>query len=235
MPADASALQCPNCGAPAESDSSRCRYCKARLATVSCPSCFALMFEGTAFCPKCGARRTLAAADAGADLRCPGCRKSMQRLDIRTTSMLECEGCDGLWVDADTFEHLCADKEAQSAVIHRLGGHATAAKSASRVNYRPCPRCRKMMNRINFGRISGVVVDVCKGHGTYLDPGELHAIVEFIHGGGLERARTRQIEELKEQERRLADAEHRLARERLRGDPHQSGGRVSWTFMVGDD
>ena len=59
------------------------------------------------------------------------------------------------------------------------------------------------MNRLNFGRLSGTIVDVCKGHGTFLDAGELHAIVRFIQGGGLDRARQRQIDDLKEQEQRL--------------------------------
>ena len=45
-----------------------------------------------------------------------------------------------------------------------------------------------MMNRVNFGRLSGTVIDVCRGHGTFLDGGELHAIVTFIHRG---RARSR--------------------------------------------
>jgi len=54
-------------------------------------------------------------------------------------------------------------------------------------------------------------VDVCKGHGTFLDAGELQAIVGFIQAGGLERARQRQIDDLKEQEKRLRDQEARLA------------------------
>ena len=34
------------------------------------------------------------------------------------------------------------------------------------------------MNRVNFGKVSGAVgLDVCKGHGTFLDRGELHQIV----------------------------------------------------------
>jgi hypothetical protein len=76
---------------------------------------------------------------------------------------------------------------------------------------------------------------VCRGHGTYLDPGELHRIVTFIQSGGLDRARARQIDELKEQERRLREAESRLARERGKADPHSALGLSSWTFMVGDD
>lgn len=64
-----------------------------------------------------------------------------------------------------------------------------------------------MMNRVNFAKISGTVVDVCKGHGTFLDSGELHRIVTFIKGGGLERARQRQLDDIKEAESDLRAAQ----------------------------
>lgn len=51
--------------------------------------------------------------------------------------------------------------------------------------------------------MSGTIVDVCRGHGTFLDTGELHAIVTFIQQGGVERAREREIDELREERRRL--------------------------------
>jgi Zn-finger nucleic acid-binding protein len=234
MCADASSLHCPNCGAPADPGARRCEFCQARLATVSCPSCFALIFEGAAFCPKCGARRTRTDQEADAKARCPGCKSNLTRIQVGATTMLECASCDGVWVDAEVFEQLCADRESQAAVLHKFV--SSAPPKADRVKYRPCVRCGKMMNRVNFGRVSGTVVDVCKGHGTYLDPGELHRIVEFIQEGGLERARTRQLEELREQELKLRNAEARLARERGRADPHGSvRGWDTWTFMVGDD
>jgi Zn-finger nucleic acid-binding protein len=232
MPADASSLHCPNCGAPADPDAGRCPFCKARLAKISCPSCFALMFDGMAFCPSCGAKRARTQQDLAQAL-CPACRKPMTSLQIGATQVLECASCDGLWVDAETFEALCADRESQAAALHQMA-QRTPVKAAP-VKYRPCVRCGKMMNRINFARISGVVVDVCKGHGTYLDPGELHAIVTFVQGGGLDRARARQIEELKEEERRLAEAQYKLARERGRSDAHASAGGISWSFLIGED
>jgi hypothetical protein len=71
--------------------------------------------------------------------------------------------------------------------------------------------------------VSGTVVDVCKGHGTFLDAGELHAIVTFIQGGGFDRARQRQIDDLKDEEDRLRTAQ----------SVHQSGYEEesrSWTF-----
>ena len=36
------------------------------------------------------------------------------------------------------------------------------------------------MRRINFGRRSGVIVDVCNAHGTWFDPGELAAVLRFV-------------------------------------------------------
>jgi Zn-finger nucleic acid-binding protein len=232
MPTDASSLHCPNCGAPAEPDAGRCRYCKARLATVSCPSCFALMFEGWAFCARCGTAGSRTAGDTGAALKCPGCRKPLGSVRVGTTELFECRVCDGIWLEAATFERLCADGDARAAVLHRTERDATAARD-TRVRYRRCPECDKMMNRVNFGRISGVIVDVCKLHGTYVDAGELHGILSFIGSGGLERARARQIEELKEQERRALEAELRAGRERGRSDMHGHHNRVSWSFLIG--
>ena len=48
------------------------------------------------------------------------------------------------------------------------------------------------MNRVNFGKVSGVIVDVCKVHGTWFDPGELTRVVAFAAAGGLERTRARE-------------------------------------------
>lgn len=60
-----------------------------------------------------------------------------------------------------------------------------------------------MMNRKNYGKGSGVVVDVCKQHGTWFDADELPAILRWVEEGGLRKAA--QIEQDRErQDRRLA-------------------------------
>ncbi len=141
----------------------------------------------------------------------------MSEIAVGDTSMLECPRCRGTWVDAPTFEHICASHEAQSAVIHHNA--PALSQTTAEFRYRRCVACGTMMNRLNFGRLSGTVVDVCRGHGTFLDAGELHAIVRFIQGGGLDRARQRQMEDLKEQERQLRVAQ--AAREL--GSDHQTG------------
>lgn len=202
------ALRCPGCGAPVTAGAARCGYCQSKLATVSCPSCFALLFDAAAFCPSCGAARNRSEHPEFAGIRCPACKGAMRWVRLGATDLLECEDCDGTWIEAETFTRLCADRESQAALLP-AGSPAPGppAKPAGPVRYRPCPRCTKLMNRVNFGRLSGTVVDVCRGHGTFLDRGELHEIVRFLMGGGADRARQAEREELAEQERQLRTRE----------------------------
>jgi Zn-finger nucleic acid-binding protein len=68
------------------------------------------------------------------------------------------------------------------------------------------------MNRMNFGRLSGAIVDVCRGHGTFLDRGELHQVVRFILEGGLSRMRQFERDQVQEEQRRLRNVELDQAR-----------------------
>jgi Zn-finger nucleic acid-binding protein len=221
---DAFALHCPNCGSAVDAGAARCPYCQGQLATISCPQCFALIFDGAVFCPRCGTRRTRVESD-GAVSGCPGCGGTLHQVAVGVAALLECARCDGVWLDAAQFERICADHEAQAAVLHRQRRDPSVTP-AGPVRYRPCLRCRKMMNRVNFGRLSGTVVDVCRGHGTFLDAGELHAIVTFIQSGGLERMREREIEELRDEHRRLRQAQD---------EAHRSDGRHAGTSWTGAD
>jgi Zn-finger nucleic acid-binding protein len=74
------------------------------------------------------------------------------------------------------------------------------------------------MNRINFARCSGVVVDVCRGHGTWFDRDELSRIVEFIRGGGLDAARSREKAALEEERRQLESLTRRERGASVLGD-----------------
>lgn len=205
----AETLNCPNCGASVSSDAPRCRYCESKLATVSCPSCFGMMFIGSRHCPHCGAAATEVKAATLSVLKCPHCKADMRPITLGGSAMRECENCEGLWLEVAAFEKLCADREQQSAVL----GVASALPrnplgptgAPIQVRYVPCPECGQLMNRINFAHCSGVIVDVCRGHGTWFERDELRGIVEFIRGGGLELSRQkekRSIEFEREQLRR---------------------------------
>jgi Zn-finger nucleic acid-binding protein len=129
----------------------------------------------------------------------------MTHVLIGEVHLAECPDCDGLWLEAEAFERLCATREARAAFLHRAvpAPDSGAAPRPDRVRYRPCPRCRKLMNRVNFGRASGIILDVCRGHGTFLDPGEMRRVTTFIDTGGLDLARDRERQSLVEEQRRL--------------------------------
>lgn len=200
----AQTLNCPNCGASISSDSPRCQYCESKLATVACPSCFAMMFAGSRHCPHCGAAAADAAKAELSILKCPRCRIDMASIKLGAEQMRECETCGGLWLEVAAFEKICTNREEQSAV---LGGASDAperaAGSEAKIRYVPCPQCSQLMNRINFARCSGVIVDVCKGHGTWFDRDELSSIITFIRDGGLELSRQKEKMELEDERQKL--------------------------------
>jgi Zn-finger nucleic acid-binding protein len=141
----------------------------------------------------------------------------MQLVTVGESTMLECATCLGLWLHAPTFEKICADREQQAAVL----GAASLASTdrtipPAKVNYVPCPECNQLMNRANFARCSGVIIDLCKQHGIWFDRDELSRIVEFIRSGGLEVARAKEKTALEEERRRLRQ-------EQLAADRHRAG------------
>lgn len=201
MPAET--LQCPSCGASASTGTTQCTYCGAALATIACPSCFGMMLVGAKFCSHCGARAERAQVPATEKQLCPRCQVNMNAVVIGSTHLRECPRCEGIWADAIALQQICTEREQQAAV---LGTPAPPTKSLPHelaIRYVPCPVCRNLMNRVNFAHCSGVIIAVCRAHGTWFEKDDLRRIVEFIRSGGLEKARAREIADVEDQRRRL--------------------------------
>lgn len=164
-----------------------------------------MMFIGARHCPHCGAAAVEAAPATLSVLKCPRCDVDMASIAIASEKLRECDRCGGLWLEVDAFENICSDREEQSAV---LGGASPApshplTNGGTNIRYVPCPQCRQLMNRINFAHCSGVIVDICKGHGTWFDRDELSQIIQFIRDGGLEVAREKEKREIQNQREQL--------------------------------
>jgi Zn-finger nucleic acid-binding protein len=156
-------------------------------------------------CSRCGAaiQRSPAAATA---LVCPGCRAKLVSTTVGPVALDQCPACGGVWVGLGNFQRLAADRAERGLVLGALPGSAPArAAPAEPVRYRPCPQCGQLMNRANYARISGVILDLCKDHGLWFDRDELRQVLAFIEGGGLEKGRQRQVAEDEERLRRAAE------------------------------
>ena len=126
----------------------------------------------------------------------------MKTVTVGTTNLLECGQCEGIWVDADTLQQICADRERQAFASVIPAALNQPMQLEKRIRYVPCPVCHELMNRTQFAQCSHIVVDVCGSHGTWFDKDELQRGVQFIRAGGLQKAQAHQLEELKEAQRR---------------------------------
>lgn len=206
------ALNCPNCGGAVSTDKPRCEFCRSRLKTVGCPSCLGVMFLGSKFCEHCGAAAAyVELLDEENPGDCPRCSVALQSLKIDSVTIRECERCGGFWSGVGTFEQLCSSKEQQASVLGFIGSYIHSNPDPPKINYVPCPDCKQLMNRSNFARSSGVIIDLCKQHGLWFDAGELPKIIEFIEGGGIDRAREKEKIAIQDERSRLRDEERRLA------------------------
>jgi len=210
---DAATLKCPNCGAPSRDADTQCAHCGSRLAKTACPSCFGLIFAGSKHCPHCGAKTERAEQEQAKPLACPRCGIDLRRVTLGAVNLHECPQCEGLWLDVETFNAICADREKQAAVIGDAPAPAIDPRdfTLSEIRYVRCCACGVLMNRVNFAKQSGVIVDICKAHGVWFDREELRRIVEFIRAGGLDKSRERDREQWEAERRRLEAARSRTA------------------------
>ncbi|MGE3468010.1 MAG: zf-TFIIB domain-containing protein, partial [Pyrinomonadaceae bacterium] len=139
------------------------------------------------------------------------CRQDLEELGIGETTLRGCTKCDGIWLGIATFESICADRESQSAVLGFLDKRTVRTQPVTKVSYVPCPDCGELMNRNNFAKASGVIVDLCKSHGVWFDADELPSIIEFIQKGGMELARQREKNALEQEREKLKDERRRDA------------------------
>lgn len=223
---DAAVVRCASCGAARQEGAASCTYCgsdftihEQDLETI-CPSCLARISNAARFCHHCGtpiAPEEIAADPT--DRMCPACGPghTLRSRALGTTgfSALECTTCAGLWVGESVFETLetrereTAAPAADSKTLRQEIAARPRVAPRGGPFYRPCPVCATAMTRINFSRISGILLDRCRDHGIWFDATELEAALRWIQIGG-ERAA----------DRRAADDERaRVALERFKVEP----------------
>jgi Zn-finger nucleic acid-binding protein len=130
----------------------------------------------------------------------------MQVRAVGDLTIDECDGCHGVFLDHVAVERLVTDRrqaraEAILAAVPRAQLHLSPPGGRM---YVKCPVCATVMNRKQFSAGSGVVIDVCKAHGAFFDPGELPAIIDFVMKGGLEVAQRHEAARQREAVKREA-------------------------------
>jgi Zn-finger nucleic acid-binding protein len=241
---DAVTLHCSSCGAPFPGRATACPHCGSEITIEErdleglCGSCGARMVRNARFCMRCGiAAPPQPTAPLAAAAPCPRCRAPLRERALGQGSMVasvvECGRCGGLWIAPDALDRLCEGQEAAQTASSQLIARPPPLQKldVSVITYLRCPTCREQMSRRNFGGGSGVIVDVCGKHGVWLDHSELEKVLAFARGGGLERARQREVERLR---REAQDARDRRYESSAFGSPLGSSIGESRGYGLGD-
>jgi len=189
---------CSNCAAPLPQNSITCDYCGSRNDTD---------LKGVH-------RYTTRELDESRS--CPRCATPLRTIDLQLEGKFlieRCDDCLGLFFDPGELEALLQATVSNVFTINRkqLDNINNARRSSDYgVSYVRCPVCTTVMNRVNFGAKSGVIVDRCPDHGIWLDGGELRQLFEWTKAGGglLEKERQeRQKQEAEQKNKRRAAAQ----------------------------
>ncbi len=130
-------------------------------------------------CPFCGRERPTR-ENLTPHPDCPRCRVPMRRATLRGNLVQVCPSCRGLWLDLEEFDFLSSERDVYSDPSVPRKFEKPPYQPEREGSYLPCPICGDLMNRRNFKRVSGIVIDVCGRHGVWLDAGELARIRSFV-------------------------------------------------------
>jgi len=194
-------------------------------AMARCTNCNAPLPDGSLLCAYCGDRNDIdlkgihyfTTHESDSPRTCPRCEKPLKTLDLKLNGRFfieRCDDCLGLFFDPGELEAVLEATVSNVFLIDRSGLDGINNNRPTEqypISYIKCPVCSQLMNRVNFGVRSGVIIDRCKEHGVWLDGGELRHLMEWMKLGGklLNQERQEQLrrEELKkesEQRRKLA-------------------------------
>ncbi len=125
---------------------------------------------------------------------------------VGDTLLDECPNCHGCWLDKAGVDRLVRERrQVSTQAVLGMGGPARSENlplNPPGRMYVKCPECETIMNRTNFAKRSGILIDTCRGHGTWFDADELTRIVEFVMNGGIEATNEAQMQQVKEEARR---------------------------------
>ncbi|MDP6977405.1 MAG: zf-TFIIB domain-containing protein [Myxococcota bacterium] len=194
---EARIYRCASCSAQVDACASECDYCGSQVVrderklSLVCPECFSRNTDDARFCTACGVTFAPESVDAkGEEFPCPCCGCLMAARQLIGVAINECPRCNGLWVPDDNLDFLIAramdarERSRDEPIAPPRPRKKGANPLEQRVQYRKCPVCDGMMARRNFRKTSGVIIDQCPEHGTWLDADELEALAGFVLSGG---------------------------------------------------
>lgn len=121
--------------------------------------------------------------------QCPRCSEALEDQDWEGIAIRSCPVCRGSFFPDQALEMVlnklratCAPGDVR-AVLEDFKDRFTRSLPEA-IRYKLCPECGGPMTRRNYGGVSGVIVDVCGDHGTWVDEAAFASLADFVSRGG---------------------------------------------------
>ena len=104
---------------------------------------------------------------------CPHCNEPLLVLEYEHIEVDYCDDCRGVWLDPEELQLRLGGEGVWEAALRPAPGEALVKE-----RNKHCPICRSAMQKRHAGGSMPVTTDLCpRGHGLWLDDGELHALI----------------------------------------------------------
>ncbi len=171
-------LACPDCGAPLPKEALTSAVTCAQCGTTSTPAPRHEVVRETV--RTVVVERVVApagtVAEGASGPPCPRCRAPLFAGVAHSVTLEGCGACGGIFLDNAASARITRVHDDD---IARLAARADARAIVHAIDREPadlpCPRCAVAMKRV---RAAFIDVDVCEGHGTWFDAGELVRVME---------------------------------------------------------
>lgn len=142
-------------------------------------------------CPICKAGRGSPKVRKNRDhaLICPRCEVELDNQDMEGSETFMCPDCHGIFFPEFSLEAVLnklratCDPVDTRAVLQDFKDRFHR-KLPEMVRYKSCPVCATPMTPSNYRTVSGVIVDLCGEHGTWVDEPAFAELAHFIVRGG---------------------------------------------------
>ncbi len=153
--------------------------------------------DGMNECESCGATRETA-DEKRIHARCPRCHETkLVQYALGTVALQACGRCQGSFLAADEWDALLdaftnaplppivipeapAENQVASFTPYRTAPPEKVDAAPDLDEAVRCPTCGDETERFEFAGVTGIVVDVCRLHGIWLDRGELARVVQVL-------------------------------------------------------
>ena len=187
-------LSCTLCGGTVKPDDESCPFCDAALdqadlqSTTLCPKCFARLPDDARHCSGCGITihpQPLTPVPHGKS--CPRCKGELQVRSLDISDVIECCSCQGIWVRAKDFQAILRNAQLNGQVPLPNWPEKAEPETPEGAFYITCLECDQLMLRRQFkheNRSTGIIIDLCRDHGIWLDHRELEQVTDHIRERG---------------------------------------------------